>query len=100
MTADDLPAYIGRYQVLKRLGEGATRDIVLARDPFQGQEVGIKRMRSWAPAPDAPASDFSNRFFSAEAAPAGRLNHKDCGTRLATVVMVVIPVLAHYLPGL
>jgi serine/threonine protein kinase len=73
--ADDLPAHIGRYQVLKRLGEGATSDVFLARDPFQGQDVAIKRMRSWAPPPDSPTSDFSNRFFTAEAALAGRLHH-------------------------
>ncbi|MFX8114420.1 hypothetical protein ABTL09_19550, partial [Acinetobacter baumannii] len=63
--ADDLPPHIGRYLVLKRLGEGATSDVFLARDPFQGQEVAIKRMRAWAPPADAPGSDFSSRFFSA-----------------------------------
>lgn len=73
--ADDLPPHIGRYQVLRRLGEGATSDVFLARDPFQGIEVAIKRMRAWAPPADAPGSDFSSRFFSAEAALAGRLNH-------------------------
>ena len=73
--ADDLPAHIGRYQVVKRLGEGATSDVFLAHDPFQGLDVAIKRMRDWAPPADAPSSDFSNRFFSAEAALAGRLHH-------------------------
>lgn len=73
--ADDLPPHIGRYQVLRRLGEGATSDVFLARDPFQGIEVAVKRMRAWAPPADAPGSDFSSRFFSAEAALAGRLHH-------------------------
>jgi len=77
--ADDLPAHIGRYEVLRRLGEGATSDVFLARDPFQGpgegREVAIKRMRAWATPADAPASDFSQRFFSAEAALAGQLHH-------------------------
>jgi len=73
--ADDLPSHIGRYQVLRRLGEGATSDVFLARDPFQGIEVAVKRMRAWAPPADAPGSDFSSRFFSAEAALAGRLHH-------------------------
>ncbi|WP_293504622.1 serine/threonine-protein kinase [Roseateles sp.] len=74
-SADDLPPHIGRYQVLKRLGEGATSDVFLARDPFQGVDVAIKRMRAWAPPVDAPGSDFGSRFFSAEAALAGRLHH-------------------------
>jgi tRNA A-37 threonylcarbamoyl transferase component Bud32 len=74
-VTDDLPAHIGRYQVLKRLGEGATSDVFLARDPFHDGEVAIKRMRAWATATDEPASDFSQRFFSAEAALAGKLSH-------------------------
>ena len=83
--ADDLPSHIGRYQVVRRLGEGATSDVFLARDPFQGTEVAIKRMRAWAPPPDAPGSDFSNRFFSAEAALAGRLHHPNVAAILDAV---------------
>jgi hypothetical protein len=99
-TADDLPAHIGRYQVLKRLGEGATSDVFLARDPFQAQDVAIKRMRSWAPPPDAPASDFSNRFFSAEAALAGRLNHPNVVAILDAVAEDSSPYLVmEYVPG-
>ncbi|PTT88978.1 serine/threonine protein kinase [Pelomonas sp. HMWF004] len=74
-SVDDLPVHIGRYQVVRRLGEGATSDVFLAHDPFQNQDVAIKRMRAWAPPVDAPYSDFSNRFFSAEAALAGQLHH-------------------------
>ncbi len=85
-TADDLPTHIGRYQVIQRLGEGATSDVFLARDPFGNQEVAVKRMRAWAPLLDAPpGSDFSQRFFSAEAALAGRLNHPNVVTILDAV---------------
>lgn len=100
-TADDLPSHIGRYQVIKRLGEGATSDVFLARDPFENHEVAIKRMRSWAPRVDAPpASDFSQRFFSAEAALAGRLNHPNVVRILDAVADGDAPYLVmEYVPG-
>lgn len=99
--ADDLPSHIGRYQVLKRLGEGATSDVFLASDPFNDhKEVAIKRMRSWAPVPDAPSSDFSNRFFSAEAALAGQLHHPNVVAILDAVAEEAAPYLVmEYVPG-
>jgi len=99
-SADDLPSHIGRYQVLKRLGEGATSDVFLARDPFQNVEVAIKRMRAWAPPADAPSSDFSNRFFSAEAALAGQLHHPNVVAILDAVSEEAAPYLVmEYVPG-
>lgn len=99
-SADVLPAHIGRYQVLRRLGEGATSDVFLARDPFQGSDVAIKRMRAWAPPPDAPGSDFTQRFFSAEAALAGRLNHPNVVAILDAVAEGEAPYLVmEYVPG-
>ncbi|NCT83230.1 MAG: protein kinase [Comamonadaceae bacterium] len=99
-SADDLPSHIGRYQVLRRLGEGATSDVFLARDPFQGMEVAIKRMRAWAPPADAPGSDFSSRFFSAEAALAGRLHHPNVVAILDAVAGGEAPYLVmEYVPG-
>ena len=74
----DLPARIGRYKVLRRLGEGATSDVFLAVDEFKGGEVAIKRMRSWAVSSrtgKAHQGDYSFHFYSAEAALAGRLQH-------------------------
>ena len=47
-ASPDLPAYIGKYKVLRRLGEGATSDVFLAVDEFRQSEVAIKRMRFWA----------------------------------------------------
>lgn len=99
-SADALPAHIGRYQVLRRLGEGATSDVFLARDPFQGVDVAIKRMRAWAPPADAPGSDFSHRFFSAEAALAGRLHHPNVVAILDAVAEGEAPYLVmEYVPG-
>ena len=68
------PAQIGKYPVLRKLGEGATSDVYLCRDEFQGRDVAIKRVRAGATA-DATAHRYSDRFFAAEAALVGRLEH-------------------------
>jgi hypothetical protein len=71
-TAPDpaLPAQIGKYKVLRRLGEGATSEVFLARDAFHGRDVAIKRVR-----PGAQGDGYQDRFFAAEAALVGRLQH-------------------------
>lgn len=68
------PTQIGKYPVLRKLGEGATSDVYLCRDEFQGRDVAIKRVRPGVAA-DAAAHRYSERFFAAEAALVGRLEH-------------------------
>jgi serine/threonine protein kinase len=68
-----LPAQIGKYRVLGRLGEGATSEVFLAFDDFQGRKVAIKRVRPAAI--DSAEGRYSERFFAAEAALVGRLQH-------------------------
>src|SRR5690349_12286200 len=69
-----LPATIGKYRVLGRLGEGATSEVFLGYDDFQGRNVAIKRVRS-STAADPVDGHYSERFFAAEAALVGHLNH-------------------------
>jgi serine/threonine protein kinase len=69
-----LPERIGKYRVRKRIGEGATAEVFLCRDEFQGRDVAIKRVRP-SVAGDAMDERYSERFFAAEAALVGRLNH-------------------------
>lgn len=69
-----LPAQIGKYRVLARLGEGATSEVFLARDDFHQREVAIKRVRAGAIS-DPNDGRFFERFFAAEAALVGRLQH-------------------------
>jgi serine/threonine protein kinase len=69
-----LPSHIGKYRVLRRLGEGATAEVFLCHDDFQGRDVAIKRVRPIVTG-DAMGERFSERFFAAEAALVGRLNH-------------------------
>jgi eukaryotic-like serine/threonine-protein kinase len=70
--AHNLPALIGKYRVLGRLGEGATSEVFLARDDFHGRDVAIKRLM---PAAQPAHEHFHARFFDAEAALVGRLRH-------------------------
>jgi serine/threonine protein kinase len=71
--AADLPALIGKYRIKARLGEGATSEVFLAHDPFHQREVAIKRTRPGTV--DTREQHFQQRFFEAEAALVGRLNH-------------------------
>jgi serine/threonine protein kinase len=73
-TAAELPSQIGKYPVLARLGEGATSEVFLARDEFRGVDVAIKRVRLGL-MHDSRELHFQRRFFAAEAALVGRLNH-------------------------
>jgi serine/threonine protein kinase len=69
-----LPASIGKYRVKARLGEGATSEVFLAHDPFRGEDVAIKRVRA-SLLDDSREQAYLRRYFAAEAALAGRLQH-------------------------
>jgi eukaryotic-like serine/threonine-protein kinase len=71
---EDLPALIGKYRVLARLGEGATSEVFLCHDDFLDRKVAVKRVRASALA-DSQDARYHERFFAAEAALAGRLQH-------------------------
>ena len=70
----ELPAQIGKYRVLGRLGDGATSEVFLGYDHFKNRQVAIKRVRA-ASAADPMDVHYSERFFAAEAALVGRLRH-------------------------
>ena len=70
----DLPTHIGKYRVRARLGRGATSEVFLAHDEFRGVDVAIKRMQLDSGG-DTRENHFQKRFFAAEAALVGRLQH-------------------------
>ena len=72
--APPLPARIGKYRILSRLGDGATSEVFLGHDDFQNRQVAIKRVRTAALGESVEANQ-SARVFAAEAALAGRLQH-------------------------
>ena len=55
---------VGKYRVLRRLGEGATSEVLLARDDFHQRDVAIKRV---LPPEGRSAAErhFATRFFAA-----------------------------------
>jgi serine/threonine protein kinase len=69
-----LPTHIGKYRIIGRLGDGATSEVFLGYDDFQRRNVAIKRVRAGT-AGDTVDSHYSERFFAAEAALVGRLQH-------------------------
>jgi len=69
-----LPERIGKYRVLSSLGEGATSEVFLAEDEFNHRQVAIKRVRE-ATAGESMENHYRERFFAAEAALAGKLQH-------------------------
>jgi serine/threonine protein kinase len=69
-----LPTHVGKYPILRRLGDGATSEVFLARDEFHQRDVAIKRVRAGA-VNDPTDGKFFERFFAAEAALVGRLHH-------------------------
>ncbi|HJV61538.1 MAG TPA: serine/threonine-protein kinase [Albitalea sp.] len=69
----ELPVQIGKYRVLRKLGEGATSEVFLCHDDFHGRDVAIKRVR--VVSGDPVDGRYSERFFNAEAALVGRLHH-------------------------
>ncbi|MEO9068161.1 MAG: serine/threonine protein kinase, partial [Caldimonas sp.] len=72
--AASMPTHIGKYRILGRLGDGATSEVFLGFDDFQGRNVAIKRVRAGNTA-DPMDGHYSERFFAAEAALVGKLQH-------------------------
>lgn len=94
-----LPAAIGKYRVSRRLGEGATSEVFLARDEFHQRDVALKRVS--LPAHDGGAEPrYFEKFFAAEAALVGRLQHPNVVQIYDAVEDPVAPYLVmEYVPG-
>ena len=68
------PATVGRYQIVRHLGQGAVGTLFLAHDPSIDRMVAIKIMRDETDDPDQRAR------FQREARAAGRLRHPNIVT--------------------
>ncbi|HEX5373789.1 MAG TPA: serine/threonine-protein kinase [Aquabacterium sp.] len=90
---------IGKYDVIRRLGEGATSEVFLCRDEFFQRNVALKRVRS-AALMDAVDGPVYARFFAAEAALVGRLQHPNVVQIYDAVADPTAPYLVmEYVPG-
>jgi serine/threonine protein kinase len=94
-----LPERIGKYRVISRLGEGATSEVFLAEDDFHHRQVAIKRARS-AASQFGDDLHYRERFFAAEAALVGKLQHPNVVQLIDAVADPVQPYLVmEYVPG-
>jgi eukaryotic-like serine/threonine-protein kinase len=94
-----LPTHVGKYPVLRRLGDGATSEVFLARDEFRQRDVAIKRVRAGA-VNDPTDGRYFERFFAAEAALVGRLQHPNVVQIFDAVADPVEPyIVMEYVPG-
>jgi eukaryotic-like serine/threonine-protein kinase len=65
---------IGKYEVIRKLGAGATSTVYLARDPFGAREVAVKLV-SQDTLEDSRAGGMLQHVFLTEASLAGKLSH-------------------------
>ena len=66
-------SHVGKYEVKRLLGKGATGSVYLAADPFGQRDVAIKVLESLSSDPEEARRTL--RFFQNEAALAGKLRH-------------------------
>ena len=98
-TVPVLPERIGKYRVVRRLGEGTTAEVFLCHDEFHDRSVAVKRVRPQALADSVDGHVFA-RFFASEAALAGRLHHPNVVQIFDAVPDPVAPyVVMEYVPG-
>ena len=71
---DAIPRSIGKYPVIRSLGQGATSCVYLAFDMFRSRQVAIKVMQVSLVAGDVERQQAQSAFLT-EAALAGKLQH-------------------------
>ena len=69
-----MPTRVGKYEVIGKLGDGATSAVYLCRDPFASREVAIKVVPQGA-MKDMGSGALMRRLFMTEASLAGKLVH-------------------------
>jgi predicted Ser/Thr protein kinase len=70
----DLMKKIGKYEVVRELGKGATSVVYVARDPFANRDVAIKLVLAEALEDKKNGKRFQKLFLT-EASLAGKLSH-------------------------
>ncbi len=66
---------IGKYEVRKKLGEGATSEVYLCHDPFANRDVAVKVVYEERLKDIGDTARLHRKFFVAEASLAGKLQH-------------------------
>ena len=95
----DLPYRLGKYELTRQIGEGATGKVYHALDTFSDQEVAVKLIDQ-AVLADPAFDDACRMQFLNEASLAGRLAHPHVVTILeASVTEDIGYVVMEYVPG-
>src|SRR5512132_598668 len=68
-----MQSHIGKYEVQKLLGKGATGSVYLATDAFASRQVAIKVLDAMPADPEEAKRQL--KFFQNEASLAGKLRH-------------------------
>ncbi len=66
---------IGKYEIVKELGRGATSTVYLALDPFNNQQVALKLFNFEMLRDESPTSKIFRKLLLTEASLAGKLSH-------------------------
>jgi len=69
-----MPTRVGKYEVVRKLGDGATSTVYLCRDPFANRDVAIKVIPQGS-MKDMGGDALMRRLFMTEASLAGKLVH-------------------------
>lgn len=88
----DASQHIGKYRVLRQLGEGATARVYLCHDDFEDRPVAVKLIRENILSDPALGRSYS-RLFMAEASLVGKLKHP----HIAEIIDAVANEEHHYL---
>ena len=95
----ELPYRLGKYELTRQIGEGATGKVYYALDTFSGQEVAVKLIDQ-AVLADPAFNDLCRKQFLNEASFAGRLAHPHVVRILeASVTEDAGYVVMEYVPG-
>src|SRR5260221_12493489 len=81
----DLTLQVGKYEVQKHLGKGATGTVYLAKDTFTGKEVALKTIEPEVFHDPEFGTVYRTQFLN-EASLAGKLRHPHIVSIIATAV--------------
>jgi serine/threonine protein kinase len=89
---------IGKYQVIRKLGDGATSEVYLCHDEFAGRDVAVKIVYQERLS-DPQGGKVFRKLFVTEASLAGKLSHPHIaqiydavvGDKMSYIVMEYVP---------
>jgi len=73
-SASQVPSFIGKYNVVREIGRGASSTVYLAEDPFNNRKVAVKRIHAHLLTDEHKAIRY-RRALRNEALLAGKLRH-------------------------